>query len=137
MNAAATAQCVEQTVKHNAYKSSLSFKDVDQSYWYVDDTTHNWYAVRSTPIPLPKRLWKLDELIDRECKNGSYEVLLNTIKVGGNKGFSNHMIFAGGAGTEQIVSKIKSHVSLLRLARFQKTIHLQRTILNNIVSHEY
>lgn len=91
----------EQTIKHNAYKSSLSFKDVeDQNYWYVDDTTTQ--LVRSdinTNSVTKTAMEQLDELIGLGNVKQQLRSLLNSIKVGGNKGFSNHMIFAGEAGT--------------------------------------
>lgn len=91
----------EKLLQHHAYKTSLSFKDVhDKNYWYVDDSTTQ--LVRSsieTNSNTKTAMEQLDELIGLANVKQQLRSLFNTIAVGGNKGFSNHMIFAGEAGT--------------------------------------
>lgn len=103
-NASATIEHVNQEKRlmhHNAYKSSLAFKgSIDENYWIIDDSTLQ--QVRSkvaTNSTQKTAIEQLDELIGLTNVKKQLRTLFNTLKVGGGKGFSNHMIFAGNAGT--------------------------------------
>lgn len=82
-------------------KSSISFKDsVDKNFWSVDDSTLQ--QVRSeinTDSKEKSAMEQLDELIGLDNVKQQLRSLLNSIKLGANKGFSNHVIFAGDPGT--------------------------------------
>lgn len=90
-----------QTLTHRAYKTSLSFRDsIDENFWNLDDSTLQ--QVRSEIATNSKQksaMEQLDELIGLANVKQQLRTLLNTIKIDRNQGFSNHMIFAGNAGT--------------------------------------
>lgn len=91
----------EENIIHKLVKSSISFKDsTDNNFWSVDDTTLQ--QVRShvnTNSTEKTAMEQLDELIGLDNVKQQLRSLLNSIKMGSNHGFSNHVIFAGDPGT--------------------------------------
>ena len=91
----------QENIIHKLVKSSISFKDsTDNNFWSVDDTTLQ--QVRShinTNSTEKTAMEQLDELIGLDNVKQQLRSLLNSIKMGSNHGFSNHVIFAGDPGT--------------------------------------
>lgn len=89
-------------ITHMAVKSSLSFMDCqEENYWKVDDTTLQ--QIRSTVktnSPQETAMESLQKLIGLKEVKTRLQSLMNTIQVQKTSDlFSNHMIFAGNAGT--------------------------------------
>lgn len=91
----------DNNITHRAYDTSISFnKSMDNNYWSCDHSPVQMVkSTVNTNVDYKTAMESLDELVGLQSVKQQLKSLLNTIELGGGKDFSNHMIFAGDAGT--------------------------------------